>query len=390
MQIPESVVGDSSDEITTEENLQAVYFNKTRSERFSSVASTTCWDELNISGYLAEWNRTVPTINNLFSSYYAALQSGDIDGSDSEYAKLHQILAGYEFGAVLNNGNVLKALLAGLPFWGIPSVLASGPQRINPDVNVAAVQAFTQSLQNTEAVSSILLGSPYNISDYMTTETDLANMTACTGYMLQSALSLIMSDVPTFTSWAAHGLYSGPTSFNLPQPAAGITSAFTTYLVGETLSQSHFSATPTTKTFFKEVFQHSRTCTSLGDVCKDHNDKAFYWSQVTQMQYEINEPDHWVLFSGRLPVIEEVGYEATAYGLLEYIETSNVDMSVLFDGAYDCTLEGKAGGSAVNIDADGSLDVACLSSLPIYLSKGSSCPAGAVQVGGKCPFGFQG
>lgn len=28
---------------------------------FSSVASTTCWDELNISGYLAEWNRTVPS-----------------------------------------------------------------------------------------------------------------------------------------------------------------------------------------------------------------------------------------------------------------------------------------------------------------------------------------
>lgn len=26
----------------------------------TSVASTACWDELDISGYLAEWNRTVP------------------------------------------------------------------------------------------------------------------------------------------------------------------------------------------------------------------------------------------------------------------------------------------------------------------------------------------
>ncbi len=78
------------------------------------------------------------------------------------------------------------------------------------------------------------------------------------------------------------------------------------------------------------------------------------------------------------------------YGLLEYIETTDAYMPVLFDGAYNCTMAGKAGGSVVNLNADGSLDVACLSALPIYLSKGSSCPAGAVQVGGKCPFGFNG
>lgn len=222
----------------------------------------------------------------------------------------------------------------------------------------------------------------------MTTDSQLANNTAYTGKLLQSALNLIMSDVPTFNSWAAHGLYSGPTSFNLPQPAAGITSAFTTYLVGEALSQVYFSATPTTKTFFKEFFQDGRTCTALGDVCEDSNHKSYYWSPVTQMQYEINEPSVWTRKMGSIPVIEIVGYEASAYGLLGFIEQSDVYMPVLFDGAYNCTLEGKAGGSAVNINADGSLDIACLSSLPMYLSKGSSCPVGAVQVDGKCPFGF--
>lgn len=272
------------------------------------------------------------------------------------------------------------------------SVLASGPQQINNNIDPAAAQAFIQSLQNTEAVSSILFGTPYNINDYVTTDVELANCTAYAGNLLQSALNLIMSDVPTFTSWAAHGLYADPVFFNLPLPlpAAGIKSAFTTYLVGEALSQTHFSATPTTKTFFKEAFQDRRTCTTLGDVCEDGKHKAYYWSPVTQMQYEINEPSDWTRNTGRIPVIALIGYEASAFGLLEYIETSNVFMPVLFDGAYNCTLKGRAGGSAVNINAYGSLDMACLSSLPMYLSKGSSCPLGAIQVGGKCPFGFLG
>ena len=234
-----------------------------------------------------------------------------------------------------------------------------------------------------------MFGTPYNIKDYVTTDIGLANSTADAGKSLQSALNLIMSDVPTFTSWAAHGLYYGPVFPNL-SPAAGITSPFTTYLVGEALSQAHFSATPTTKTFFKENFRDGRTCTNLGDVCEDRKHKAYYWSPVTQMQYEINEPSDWIRIQGKIPVIALIGYEANAYGLLEYIETSNVFMPVLFDGAYNCTLEGKAGGSAVNINANGSLDISCLSSLPMYLSKGSSCPLGAVQVGGKCPFGFLG
>lgn len=251
-------------------------------------------------------------------------------------------------------------------------------------------QAFAQSLQNTEAVSSMLLGAPYNIEDYMSTEAQLANNSAHAGNLLQSALSLIMSDLPTFNSWAAHGLYAGPTSFSLPIAAGGITTAFTTYLVGEALSQSWFSATPATKTLFRSDFQQGRTCTSLGNVCKDGQKRAYYWNPATQWEYEISEPDEWGATSGQHNMLQRMGYEANAYGLLEYLETSDVYMPVLFDGAYNCTLEGRAGGSAVFVNADGSLDVSCLSSLPIYLSKGSSCPLGAVQVGGKCPFGSNG
>lgn len=224
-------------------------------------------------------------------------------------------------------------------------------------------------------------------SQEITIGNDLAEILSEVGNQLQSALGLIMSDVQTFTAWAENGLYSGPTaSLSVAQAAVGITSAFDTYLVGEALSQSYFSATPASTTVSKASFQQDRECTFLGDVCKDSKGKVYYWSQAYQTQYQINEPKNWANGTA----LKDVGFETSAYGLLEYIETTNTYMPALFDGAYNCTFEGKAGGSAVNFYFDGSLDVACLSSLSMYLSKGSSCPAGAKQVGGKCPFGFNG
>lgn len=209
--------------------------------------------------------------------------------------------------------------------------------------------------------------------------------------------------MPTFTAWAAGGLYSTPlaASSSLPPSAgaaAGLTAAFTTYLASAALSQARFSATPLGRTFFRDEFQQGRTCTTLGDVCRDHHGGTYYWdAAATQRIYGINEPNRaWAVAdadarSPRRAAIEEMGYEASAFGLLAYLEAAtDAYMPLLFDGAYNCTLEGRAGGAAVFVDADGAVDVDCLSSLPIYLSKGSSCPPGAVEVGGKCPFGFNG
>ena len=267
--------------------------------------------------------------------------------------------------------------------------MASRPQQNQSNVNPAAAQAFGQSLQNTEGVRSILFGRPYNAKDDVSTEPGLAADVEIAGALLSSALSLIMSDVPTFSAWAADGLYSGSAQQVTVSPAgSGVATAYGTYIVGEALSQSHFSATPTTQVT-QDVFQKSRTCTAAGDLCKDSTG-YYYWSETTQQQYRLNEPSNWASSSNGEENLVQSGYEATAFGLFQYLETTNIYMPVLFDGAYNCTLEGKAGGSAVNFTADGSLDVACLSSLPIYLENRASCPAGAVKVDGNCPFGFIG
>ena len=237
----------------------------------------------------------------------------------------------------------------------------------------------------------MLMGAAYDIHDFSDTQSSLSSDMTSAGNLLGQALKLIMSDVPTFNAWAADGRFSGSASFSVPSPAPGITSAFATYVAGEVLYQAKFSATPISKILANQTFQQGRTCTPLGDVCKDSDNKAYYRSPATNVEYRFNEPSNWARTTGPQAVIEQqFGFEASAYGLLDYLEGSNVYMPVLFDGAYNCTLENKAGGSAVNLNADGSLDVACLSALPIYLVKDTICPGQTVLANAYCPFGYLG
>ncbi len=65
------------------------------------------------------------------------------------------------------------------------------------------------------------------------------------------------------------------------------------------------------------------------------------------------------------------------------------DPEVLFDGNFNCTRAGRAGGAIVRVRKEGGeeVQVGCLSQLPMYLECGMRCPEGAVRVEGLCPFG---
>lgn len=265
--------------------------------------------------------------------------------------------------------------------------MAGGPQD-NTDTAgfYSLAQTFAMSVQQTPGIGSAWWGAAYNINDWT-----YANFTKVPDIVapLQAALSYIMNDVSVFSSFAAHGAYSGPQVNYWSGGHAGLIAPLTTYVVGEALAQNTFSASPQ-GTATKQAFQLGRNCTSAGDVCKDSSSTVYYWSSVTQMQYQISGHGNYVslITPDTKTQLELLEGEATTFGLMEFLENTATYMPVLFDGAYNCTLEGKAGGSAVNLNADGSLDIACLSALPIYLAKGTPCPQGAVYVGGKCPFGY--
>ena len=174
-----------------------------------------------------------------------------------------------------------------------------------------------------------------------------------------NALQLIMSDIGTFIAFAGDGIFSTPFSQG-DEPfgySSGFTGALDTYILSEMLKGKSMSATP-------GQIVATNPCSNGDPLCD-----TYYWSPVTQRQYNFSDSSMFSLIN-------------QAQGQLE------VDLPTLFDGAYNCTFAGQAGGSVVSLQADSSLNVACLSVLSIYIQ--GDCPEGATQVGGKCPFGLSG
>ena len=219
------------------------------------------------------------------------------------------------------------------------------------------VVIFNQALQQSPNVAQAMWPSPPNsdTDTFANLASSHLNNGASLGPILSAGLQLIMSDIGTFLAFAGNGIFSTP-FLNGDEPtayASGYSSALDTYIVSRMLESSKISATP-------GAILPTSPC-SGGPLCD-----SSYWSPVTGRQYT---------FRG-----------SNAYSLISTAHSStDADLTVLFDGAYNCTFEGLAGGSVVSVKADNSLNLACMSVLPIYIS--GDCPEGATYVGGKCPFG---
>lgn len=264
---------------------------------------------------------------------------------------------------------------------------ADGPEEFDDTAEFYALaQKFALSIQQTPGLNSALWGAPYDDMDFA-----YSNITTGVEIYLSidAALGLIMGDVSAFVAFAAQGAYSGPQPSYWSGEHVGLITTLTTYMVGEALSQNKFSAKPVSIAT-KEAFVLDRSCTSSGNICKDTSSTVYYRSPTTQRQYQMSGEGKWVSLGSATspPSLATFEGEASTFALMSYIEKSAAYMPVLFDGSYNCTLAGKAGEASVNVNADGSLDIACLSALPMYLDDGTKCPDGAVRVDAKCPFGY--
>lgn len=147
-----------------------------------------------------------------------------------------------------------------------------------------------------------------------------------------------MNDVGTFIAFAGYGLFSNdPVSTTATFDQMGALAALNTYLVSGILRNNSISATagPTTG---------SSGCGT--DLCI-----GSYWSPVTSRQYHYNGGE-------------------TIYDFLQQMSDSmGLNLPLLFDGAYNCTVAGTAGESIVSINPDSTLNVACLSTLPFTLDE---------------------
>ena len=270
----------------------------------------------------------------------------------------------------------------GLSFLGAPSIAVAvlGLSTLAR----STAQVFTISLQQAPSTAKALWPTGTQNSQSVqigNLEAELGNSTNQLAEMINNAVQLLMSDVPTFVKFVESGQYSGAESLSLPSKVEGLDYALRTYMTSEAFAQNGWVSAPSIGPY--ETVQDVENHVTGGDggdctmgnnsVCTNGLGSATYWSQATGRIYSFaNENSSWT--------------GVTAYQLLQDTVNNNwAILQVLFDGSFNCTQEGNFGDSIVNFNWDGTLDIACISQLPTVIGCGEPCPVALVN--NVCPFG---
>lgn len=335
--------------------------------------------------------KNIYAINNFFFTYYQALynSAGVVSNNVEKMTQIVDVIVQPTF----KMQNLLLALAVGLAFLGAPS-FAVQMLGINGMVLKGAAQALVISAQQAPNVGRALWpGGTDRSQEIQAAELhlQLSNITDQMSKVINDGVNLLMTDIGTFANYADNGRYSGPnvtntgqgTGLTVPSTSTDLAYALKTYLLSYSLWQNKWYATFDLGPFTQED-AGAAACwaTKSIDECiaeikstgQDPNDSgAFtYWSPYSLRTYTLsnNGPKEALT---PLKMVENINYYGWA------------PLSVLFDGGFNCTAEGRAGTTAVNFNFDGKLDLACLSQLPMYRQYCTSmCPVALVN--NTCPF----
>jgi hypothetical protein len=318
-------------------------------------------------------------VNDFFTTYYTALGAAQADAQTVVQALVNDLDPVKP--TTFNLFTLLTVLSVGLAFLGAPSIAVAvlGLSLVTR----TAAQVLTISLQQAPSTAKALWPTGTQNSQNVQVgniEMLLGNGTNQLAQMINSAVQLLMSDMPTFIKFCESGSWSGSTSLSLPSKVAGLDYALRTYLTSEVMSQNGWVALPTIGPF--ETLNDVENSVPGGtgfdcqmgnnSVCTNSYGMAWYWSRATGHVYNFRN--------------KELAYKARSpYQILQDVVNNNwAILEVLFDGSFNCTLAGHYGDSMVNFNWDGTLDISCISQLPMKMNCGSKCPVGLVD--GVCPF----
>ena len=240
---------------------------------------------------------------------------------------------------------------------------------------MVAATAFLQSLKQASAVSKLLWSHQAN-SQFIVDPPKPS-----IGGFLDQGLDLIMSNVSQFISFANGGAYCDHSAPFFSHQVPSFTDSPKTYITSAFLQQNGWYAVPGPPAADLQTFQagcDANSYNSTAGFCTQTG-KTVFWSSDTTRTYTFSHKG------------SKGGKSSPSNLLTQAVDNQWVDLKVLFDGNYNCTAAGNAGGDLLNVMPDGSLDVSCLSQLPIYLPcrPKATCPT-SVLVDGKCPFGYDG
>ncbi|KAL8759047.1 MAG: hypothetical protein Q9184_003736 [Pyrenodesmia sp. 2 TL-2023] len=190
----------------------------------------------------------------------------------------------------------------------------------------------------------------------------LSNITEELSDRLSGGLELIMKDPSTFAAFADNGRYSNndpPLDPN--EIKTDLALSLQTYLVSESMKQNEWYAIPL-KISTKEEYdaREDPPCPNhMRSICPGRFSRShIYWSPASGRQYKLQERS-----KSRNP----------GKILLDIPQWANLPL--LFDGAFNCTALGQRDNQElVHVNYDGTLDISCLSQLPILIQCGVDCP----------------
>ncbi|KAL8896959.1 MAG: hypothetical protein Q9207_007462 [Kuettlingeria erythrocarpa] len=338
-----------------------------------SMIDPSCWDILKIDDYLASWGKTTPkcavtgrfgvdccTSTESWSTCFLRLATGsagykcddmsptfcgntpqlsaeigpDIRPQVSYIVRgifsIHQFFASYNRGNSKNAWAVYRKCTSRHETSSRAAVLADTPDVIqitgqgNKSLGVAALWAA--ALDAAPAVKTLLWDRPAENSQQLPLLfTSPPEDTASS--LLTDALKLVLSDIPTFLAFAGEGRFTTDSYPNVPfDPGFDLGTGLHTFVTSKLMQMNNYYAVP-----MDVVTEAIATKTAA-----DNKNALYHWSSNTRRLYELRA-------KGK-PVIDKV----TLYE--EHLMNNDwADPQLLFDGSYNCTAAGNAGGAIVHL-----------------------------------------
>ncbi|KAL8992963.1 MAG: hypothetical protein Q9169_006695 [Polycauliona sp. 2 TL-2023] len=317
-------------------------------------------------------------VHNFFSTYYNSLNDA--------YAQAVSIITAITVNFSPNKQPtvsifaMLSALTVGLAFLTAPTVATSFIQLSISNAAKTQLQSVAISLQQAPGVARAMWPSGDDLarSIQIGALSDLAkNVTVEMGNTLSRGLKLLMTDIPTFVTFADQGRYINVPPIDPNAIKNDLALTLQTYLVSESMGQNGYYAVPMavmTKEEFDAIGDAAPSCTLRGCRQPDRTKSQTYWSPESGRQYRLEKTGETAYITQAMNSIKENNW---AY------------LPLLFDGAYNCTAHAQVDDpQVVHVNFDGTLDLGCISKLPMKLYCGTECPTTERKEDGSCPFEY--
>ena len=313
-------------------------------------------------------------INQFFTTYYIALQYA-ITQASLAISSIVNELDPKDPDTGIPWFEILTALSFALAFLGAPTV-AVGILDADAAKGVKYIaQAFIISMQQAPGLTKALFPAGTDESKFVQIgdlSTELGGIAGNLSRMIDRANTLLMTDMPTFVTFVQSGKYSGQGSYSIPNETVGLDIALKTYLSSMAMKGNGWWVSPLPGLYRPGDVTDEGTCNFAdNNVCVGAADSAWYLSPDTSRLYSLQHSKGYASISP---------YQLTQ----DLVNNQWAPLNVLFDGAFNCTAKGKAGSTDIQFTKNGTVDISCISQIPLYFGCGPVCPAPFIN--GSCPF----